>query len=641
MNLKRAWIIIALVLFSPFLWKGSKVLASDTGINDTHVIVVFKNHIDAPLIEENGGSIDQEFKGISSIVTTIPQKAVAVLQKNPEIQAVQVDHNVYVEGQVVGWGLKQTQVAPLLSTNLTGKGVKVAVLDTGIDTNHPDLHVTGGTSVLGYTSSYNDDNGHGTHVAGIIGALNNNSGVVGVAPGVQLYAVKVLDQTGAGKQSDVISGIEWAIENHMNVINLSLSGGEGSLALQKEMKRAYDKGILIVGAAGNLGDYSNNSDSVGYPARYNSVIAVTAVNDIDQHPNFASAGPTVELSAPGVNVESTYNDGKYATETGTSMAAPFVTGVIALYKQMNPNATPDQIRSILRVRAEDLGVKGRDPLFGYGLVQAPNTKNVDITDPTAPTNIKAVVNYTNKIWTVQLKWDPAKDNVKIAGYNVYRNGKKIATVQNTNFDEIAHCSVCHYQIKSIDEAGNQSSYSKEDSVQVTDFTDVQPDKWYAAYVHTLFARKIVNGFPDGQFRPNHFLSRADALTMLGRQKGVSGTLPQTQFPDVKPGYAAGFIQWSYNKGIVNGETDGKFHPNEDITRSQVAFLISRAYQLPEGTCNHDFSDVSPKSRAFNAIESLCSAHIVKGYSNNIFGPQKNISRAEFSAVLVRASDLSK
>jgi subtilisin family serine protease len=245
--------------------------------------------------------------------------------------------------------------------------VKVAVLDTGIDVKHPDLRVAGGASFVKGSKSYSDDNGHGTHVAGIIAALDNEIGVVGVAPGAELYAVKVLNKQGSGFISWVVAGIEWSISNEMQVISMSLGSTSDSTTLHDVITLAYSRGIVLVAAAGNSGPGEN---TVEYPAKYGEVIAVGATDADDNVASWSSRGSELELAAPGVSIYSTYKGGTYATLSGTSMACPHVTGTVALILQKNPCLTPNEVRGILRGSAENLGSEGWDSTYRYGLVNA-------------------------------------------------------------------------------------------------------------------------------------------------------------------------------------------------------------------------------------------------------------------------------
>lgn len=354
-----------------------------------------------------GGRVNQNFHLVSATTAEIPETQIESLRNTLGVAYVELDSEVHITGETIPWGISDIKADQ--AQNITsGAGAKVAVIDTGIDLGHSDLKVAGNISLVG-TANGNDDNGHGTHVAGTIAALKNNLGVVGVAPNAQLYAVKALDASGSGYVSTIISAIQWATDNHMNVINMSLGGGSGSTALQQACDTAYEAGIIIVAAAGNNGYYSG--DSVQYPAAYDSVIAVGAVDKHNNRAAFSSNGPKLELMAPGVGIKSTYKGNTYVDSSGTSMAAPHVSGAAALLfangvADKNHNGRiNDEIRTILNSTSTDLGSPGRDTQCGFGLVntlKAVQTANMNNTpaanagpDQSVNTNTTVTLNGSN------------------------------------------------------------------------------------------------------------------------------------------------------------------------------------------------------------------------------------------------------
>jgi minor extracellular protease Epr len=180
----------------------------------------------------------------------------------------------------------------------------------------------------------------------------------------------VLDAYGNGYISDVIEGIDWAVQNNMDVVSMSLGTAAYSEALNDSTANAYKAGVLLVAAAGNSGDGNISTDDVLYPAKFDSVIAVSAINYNNLAPVWSADGAKIELAAPGVNIYSTWLNGGYANASGTSMAAPFVSGVAALAKSKNLSMTSQEIREVLAYNAIDLGDVGRDRRYGFGLVQA-------------------------------------------------------------------------------------------------------------------------------------------------------------------------------------------------------------------------------------------------------------------------------
>lgn len=261
--------------------------------------------------------------------------------------------------------------APMAWREATGRGVKVAILDTGIAPEHPDLRVYGGASFVPGVNSWHDDHYHGTHVAGTVAAASNRRGVVGVAPDARLYAVKVLDESGRAHTSWVLNGLAWCRREGMDIANLSLGSRVDthdpdtySQAYERAAKSLRDDGILAVAAAGN------DASFVGNPARCPSFMAVSSIDCRRRRSSFSNYGPQVEICAPGSGVRSTYPPTRYRTLSGTSMAAPHVAGVAALVKERHPAMGGDAIRVHLWRTALDLGSPGRDWRFGFGQVNA-------------------------------------------------------------------------------------------------------------------------------------------------------------------------------------------------------------------------------------------------------------------------------
>jgi len=268
--------------------------------------------------------------------------------------------------QSTPWGIIKIEADRAWAVS-SGSGVKVAVIDTGINRSHPDLkiNIAGCVNFIYSWKTCEDDNGHGTHVSGIIAALNNGIGTVGVAPNAKIYSLKVLDRRGSGYVSDIIEALDWAVSNKMQVINMSLGTTVDVISFHDAVKRVNQVGIVQVAAAGNSGPASN---SVIYPAKYQEVIAVSATDSIDAVPYWSSRGIEVTLAAPGASIYSTYLKGGYATMSGTSMSSPHVAGTVALRKALYPLETPSEIKSILTANTSPLPY---DPtMVGSGLVDA-------------------------------------------------------------------------------------------------------------------------------------------------------------------------------------------------------------------------------------------------------------------------------
>ena len=354
------------------------------------VLIGFKEKPGPPeqaLVKGLGGKIKYTYNFIPAMAASLPEKAIEALQKNPNVKYVEPDGLVQALDELdSSWGVKHIGAGVVHDLGNRGTGVKVAIIDTGIDSSHGDLTVVGGKSFVSYTEDFDDDNGHGTHVAGIVAALDDGIGVVGVAPAAELYALKALDENGSGYVSDVAYAIQWATVNEIQVINMSLGGG-ASITLEAACWLAYYyDGLLLVASAGNSGNPSGKGDNISYPAGYDSVIAVAATDQSDERARWSSTGPAVELAAPGVSIYSTYIGG-YTTLSGTSMASPHVAGTAALVWKANPTWSNDDVRTQLQETAEDLGAVGWDSEFGYGLVNAAEAVGVDTLPPNDPPTV--------------------------------------------------------------------------------------------------------------------------------------------------------------------------------------------------------------------------------------------------------------
>ena len=216
-------------------------------------------------------------------------------------------------GPAMPWNIQQINADKVQAANITGTGVRVAVIDTGIDYTHPDLagvYAGGYNIITDNATGPMDDNGHGTHCAGILAATGSSNGIYGTAPGVRLYAVKVLSGKGEGRVSDVIAGIFWAKNNSMQVASMSLGLNEDSQALHDAVDEASADGVLIVAAAGNSGVASGSGDTMTYPGKYDSVLSVAAVNKYNHRAFWSSTGSHIGVSAPGVNIRLCHSRGR-------------------------------------------------------------------------------------------------------------------------------------------------------------------------------------------------------------------------------------------------------------------------------------------------------------------------------------------
>ncbi|MCT8138450.1 S8 family peptidase [Anaerobacillus sp. CMMVII] len=366
-------VLFAMVLLFGMMFPSATIFANDATTDE--YLVQFDGNVERGILKAFGVSNNEvlhTFTLLSVVSLKLTEQQAKGLANHPKIKGVEKNAAVQALGQTIPWGVPKVQTPEANNLGYTGNGLKVAILDTGIDRSHPDLNanVKGGFSVFTDSANsdpYYDGSGHGTHVAGTVAAVDNDFGVVGVAKNADLYAVKVLNNSGSGSYEGIAKGIEWSIQNGMDIINMSLGGSSSSSILEQFCNLAYAEGILVVAAAGNSGNSGGRNDSVGYPAKYNSVIAVAAIDQNERRASFSSTGPAVELSAPGVSILSTTPNNSYASYNGTSMASPHVAGVAALIWEAKPNLTNVQLRQLLQQTSKNLGLSSQ---YGYGLVQA-------------------------------------------------------------------------------------------------------------------------------------------------------------------------------------------------------------------------------------------------------------------------------
>lgn len=329
----------------------------------------------------------------------------------PKLPPFEVTHVVSSLSQVKGWGLQQLNV-PKTWTITKGKGVVVMVIDTGF-CDHVDLegamNKKASRTFSLFERDITDQNGHSSHCCGIIGARDNATGMVGVAPECTIITCKVLDKNGTGSTNAVNDALRYAKEIKPDVISMSLGSPQYDKVQHDLIKELYNMNIPIIAAAGNDG----RSNAVNYPGKYEETICVTAFDERGRPARFNSTGDSVDFSAPGVRIYSTYLNNRYAELSGTSMATPFIAGLVALliakHKKQeletgeNDCVTVAQIKEHLIKYADDRGVVGRDPIWGYGVIEPAklissfDTQKV-IVDPEIPETPETPETSKKSLW---------------------------------------------------------------------------------------------------------------------------------------------------------------------------------------------------------------------------------------------------
>ncbi|MXR42144.1 S8 family serine peptidase [Halobaculum sp. WSA2] len=342
-------------------------------------------------------AVVREF-AFDALTIRVSENAIAGLRQRPDVRYVEANGTMHAihhrdghdggpgggddggsTSQTLPWGVDRVDAETAHANGDTGAGADVAIIDTGIDSDHPDLQANLGEGKAfvkckggDCNVAWDDDNDHGTHCAGIADADDNDEGVVGVSTEATLHAVKVLDKRGSGSFSDIAAGIEYTADQGWDVGSLSLGASSGSQTVKDACTYAHDRGVLLVAAAGNDGPCT---DCVGYPAAYSECIAVASSASDDTLSDFSSTGSEVELIAPGTDIYSTIPGG-YDTFSGTSMACPHVSG--AATHLMANGYTNEEARSRLKSTAEDVGLADNEQ--GSGLLDAATALGYDSGD---------------------------------------------------------------------------------------------------------------------------------------------------------------------------------------------------------------------------------------------------------------------
>jgi len=352
------------------------------------------------LVEESGGVVDGEFKIGNSIIADVPADAIQALSYNKNIRGLWDDREY---NMLLDTSVNQINVPSAWNLGYNGTGIKIAVLDTGID--NTDEMLAGkvvAAEVFTGENHTEDKQGHGTHIAGIVAG---NGKYKGVAPAALLLNAKVLTDTGSGSTSTIIKGINWAVENDADIISLSIGGAyeNSDGPLNAALKDAIDAGVIVVISSGNCGKDCPSSNcgsfrGVTKPADLEEAIAIGAVGKNNEWACFSSGqefGDYIkpDLVAPGVDVTSSYLGNAYRALSGTSISAPFVVGVAALMLQKNSSLNQSSLKSLLENNAVDLGVEGKDVKYGSGMVDVEKLF-IPIQNES---NIIPVLNDTNNI----------------------------------------------------------------------------------------------------------------------------------------------------------------------------------------------------------------------------------------------------
>ncbi len=356
------------------------------GVSKRQVLVTFKGQADLQQFQSrtrmrvsnviapiNAASV--EISGLS------PEAAVARLKADPMVASAEFDRAVILDDVKVNdpqrgkqYALDKVNAAEAWGLTMGKSSVTIAIVDSGVDLEHPDLKAKLVKPKSTVDATAKDDMGHGTHVAGIAAAItNNNEGIAGLAANAKIMPVRVLGGPSGGSAATIAEGVIYAADNGADVINMSLGLYEKPEVLEKAVKYALSKNVVIVATMGN-----NNIERKRYPAAFDGVIAVGSTDSADKKSNFSNFGDWISVSAPGSDILSTFptypvqiNGTKtYASLSGTSMAAPLVAGLAGLIRSQHAGMAPAQVKALIEKTAVDLGDKGFDKNFGHGRIDA-------------------------------------------------------------------------------------------------------------------------------------------------------------------------------------------------------------------------------------------------------------------------------
>lgn len=665
-------IIVGVLMFSGI--ENDKVLANID--EKKQMIIVFDEELSKGEIDKTitdvGGEVTETYDEVGVAKVELASESIDELLNDTSVKYVEEDIILKQSAQIEDYGIQTTKIPNAWNSGYTGRGVKIAVVDSGIAL-HNDLFISGGVSTVDYTSSYIDDQGHGTHVAGIIGARNNSYGVKGVAYESDIYAVKAFNQDGEAFLSDIIEGIDWAIENDMDIINLSAGTQTASSAFHAVMDKAYNSGLLIVAAAGNDGNIDGSGDTVDFPARYDSVIGVSAVDSYLNRANFSSTGSMVEIAAPGVRILSTYLGNQYAYISGTSMAAPYVSGELALMIQAYPHLSNKEIRKVMIEHTMDLGQSGRDAFYGYGLMQASSfTQPINIIEENPVTSL--IVSKTNI-------FGMPSDNVSISAFATYKIGetKDVSSSATWTTADSSIATVTGGQIVmwnygsttvSVKFGGQTATIfvkviSEENPVirletdksnilgTPGDFMDVTATATFKSGERKVVTDEVqwtsenesVATVSNGRIEFVNYGITTINVTYKEQTSAIMVNIPNPQtkpiggnFKDITSFYAPA-VDYLIRQQITSGLSETEFGVKRNIIRADAAIWLAKELKLNIADAPASgFVDV-PK-RAIGAVNALKQAGIIGGKSKTLFGANDNLSRGEVAIILQRAYDLT-
>lgn len=563
------------------------------------------------------------------------------------------------------WYLKQVNMPAAWEIHEGSADTTIAVLDTGVNAQHPALksRVLPGYDFVNNDKNPLDDHGHGTHVAGIA-AANTTEKMTGLDLHADILPVKVMDHHGDGKVSDIIKGIYYAIEHDADVINMSYVNYAYSKIEEEALWDAHEQGIVVVAASGNDG-----WQKPAYPASYPPVISIAATDQADQRASFSNFGDWIDLSAPGVDIYSSYYNGGFKHASGTSFAAPIVSSLAGMLKAQNPDWTPAQIEWALESTAFSSDPEEWNRQTGFGRIDAYEAFTTDLTEKASQQKpaLQSIELQANHSFDDQLalplssNWYvftlDKKAEITIELQNIPKHLDLIGTLfryDNDKLDEIEtfnkgdkgqdehltiHLDAGTYYLAVHDYYGNWSKDVYQLYIAETaspTFSDVKRNHRYHKQIQYLAGRGIIKGYDNGTFQPYKEITRLQAVQMILNDMGIDPneyTAPNPKLKDIQPGsYGYDAIAAAVDLGFIKGKDNGTFDKYDNLTRVQMAAIMVNAYNL-KGTSTASFKDVPQGHWAYSVVNTLAANGITKGFEDQTFRPYEDISRAQFSVFL--------
>ena len=545
-------------------------------------------------------------------------------------------------------GSSQQWYLPLLgmqtawTAGYDGSGVTVAVIDSGAIRTHEDLldgQVVGYNFLGGDTCdpyAWDDDDGHGSMIAGIIAAgVGNEKGIAGLSSGVDILALRCFSGSdtgigeGNGSLSVIISALSYAIERDVDVINLSFGGTSyvGLLPMKSLLDEAANKGIIVVAAVGNDG-----TAQYQYPAAFDSVIGVGSINEQGVVSASSQKNSSVFVVAPGENIYglSCRNSAAYSLGSGTSFSAPMVTAMAAIAKQANSDIDHEAFREILKMASTDGGTRGYDTSYGHGTINMGSMSNI--------LKHSFGIHY-------ELNGGSLSGKYYESTYSIDRNNTiYLPTPVRSGYDfkgwyTDGSCTGTALTQVPADSIGNLTFYAgwKLQGAVNLNFSDVKTGDWYYDAVTYVVTKGLFEGVSATRFSPDSTMTRAMVVTVLYRMEKAKWTGSTSAFSDVKTSdWHAPMVNWAASRGIVEG-SNGTFSPNGSVTRQQLATILYRYENASySGNSLSGFSDAAEVADwAKPAMGWAVEQGILKGRDGGKLAPNGVATRAEVATIFQR------